>query len=51
MPVSFEHYHATWKHGDEFLYLGGDLFSSDDNYGTLVSYGPAKSPIEPTTCP
>jgi hypothetical protein len=49
-PVSFDHFHAAWKHGDEFLFIGGNLFSSSDNHGALVSFGPQKDTLTATTC-
>lgn len=49
-PVSFEHFHAAWKHNDEFLFIGGNLFASSNNHGVLVSYGPAKETLTATTC-
>ena len=44
-PMTSEHFHSVWKHGDEVLWSGGNLFSSGDNYGTIGRYGDAVRPI------
>lgn len=37
--VTREHFHAVVGHGDEQLFVGGDLFGAGDNYGTIVRFG------------
>jgi hypothetical protein len=37
-PVTWEHFHAAWGHQGEVLFVGGNLFSPGDNYGTLGGY-------------
>lgn len=51
-PLTSEHFHAVWKHGNEVLWLGGNLFGSSNNYGTIASYSDGNTPqiIEATAC-
>jgi hypothetical protein len=34
-----EHYHAVWPHGDDVLFVGGNLFSQVNNVGHVARYG------------
>ncbi|MBW2257839.1 MAG: hypothetical protein JRI25_25000 [Deltaproteobacteria bacterium] len=45
-PVTVEHFHAVWRHCDETLFAGGNLFSVGNNFGTIARYGP---PIDEVT--
>lgn len=38
-PLTSEHFHAVVRHQDEVLWLGGNLFSSGDNFGVIGRYG------------
>ncbi len=49
-PLTFRDFHAAWRHGDEMLYVGGNLLNSSDNIGTIASYGPAKTIEVLDTC-
>lgn len=49
-PVTGEHYHAVWPHQGEFLFLGGNLFSSSGHYAVVGRFGPAEALQEPTAC-
>ncbi len=50
-PASLEQFHAVWGNCDEVLYMGGNLMSGSNNYGTIVRYGTPKPKIIPTICP
>jgi len=50
-PVSLEQFHAVYGHCDEVLFLGGNLMSGSQNYGSLVRYGAPVPKITPTICP
>jgi hypothetical protein len=53
LPISSEHFHAVWKHNDEVVWLGGNLFSSSNNYGTIAKFDSEQSQstlIEASTC-
>jgi hypothetical protein len=49
-PVSSEHFHSVWGHGDELLWAGGNLFSGGNNYGTIGRYGSGHKSLEATPC-
>ena len=51
-PLTSEHFHAVWKHQDEVLWLGGNLFGSSNNYGTIAIYSQDTSVkhLEASTC-
>ncbi len=43
--------HAVWKHGDEVLFVGGDMFAdAADQRGTIVRYGTLEEGLEATPC-
>ncbi|MCB9677246.1 MAG: hypothetical protein H6737_19160 [Alphaproteobacteria bacterium] len=50
-PLTTAHFHAAWKHGDEHLWVGGNLFSPTDNTGTVVVH-PARAdgPMSVSVC-
>lgn len=50
-PVSSEHFHAVWKHGEEVLFAGGNLFSPGNNYGTIARWGMGAPSLTATECP
>jgi hypothetical protein len=37
-PMTSEHFHAVWKHGDEVLFVGGNLFSTSDHAAVIGRY-------------
>ena len=50
-PLTGEHYHAVWKHGDEALFLGGNLLSTAPPYhGIIGRHGPARGGLEVSEC-
>lgn len=49
-PPTQEHLHAAWPFGDEVLFVGGNLFSAGENYGTIVRYPAPAVPLDPSTC-
>ena len=50
-PVTAEHFHAVWKHGEEMLFLGGNLMSSQGPYyGTIGRYGPDSDSLDSEDC-
>ena len=50
-PVTSEHFHAVWPHGDcEILWVGGNLFSASNNFGTLARYGAPGTLGNASTC-
>ena len=48
-PPSTESFHAAWKHCDEMLFVGGNLFATSGHYGTIVRHGPPIDPIDEVT--
>ena len=38
-PVTTDHFHAAWRHGDEVLFVGGNLFNLGGNHATIAAYG------------
>ena len=44
-PITAEHFHGVFPFRDEILWLGGNLLSASDSYGTVASY-PSRGPIE-----
>jgi hypothetical protein len=38
-PLTTDHLHAVWQHGEETWWLGGDLFSVGDNHGIVLRHG------------
>lgn len=50
-PVTSDDFHFVWKHGEQFLFGGGDLFASSGNHGTLAMHPAPRKPVELTTCP
>jgi len=52
IPVAIEPFHATWKHGDDFFFAGGNLTTtSGDFYGTIGHYGQPLGTQDVTACP
>jgi hypothetical protein len=50
-PITREHFHGVFPFGDEMIWLGGNLLSGADSYGTVAVY-PKRSPLSETpTCP
>jgi hypothetical protein len=50
-PITPEHFHGVFPFGDEIIWLGGNLLSTSDSYGTVAAH-PARSPIaEVSECP
>lgn len=49
-PITGEHFHAVWPHGEEMLFVGGNFYSTTDSYATVARYGPPTDPIEPGPC-
>ena len=37
-PLTTDHMHAVWRHGGATWWLGGDLFNTGDNHGTIIRY-------------
>jgi hypothetical protein len=50
-PITNEHFHAAWRHGEEVFFLGGNLFSTSTHYGTIGRYGKPMREVEATVCP
>jgi len=50
VPITGEHFHAVWPHGDDVLWFGGNLFSTGDNYATITRYGMGEQIIELSAC-
>ncbi len=50
-PPTQEHFHAAWPHGDEVLFLGGNLFETSGNYGTIVRHPAPVAPLTTSPCP
>lgn len=50
-PTSYESFHAVTSFKDEIWWLGGNLFSAGNNYGTLARYGADSEPLEVGACP
>lgn len=48
---TYEHFHAVWKHGDEFFWAGGNLFSVGDNHGTIGRYSKETETVTAAPCP
>jgi hypothetical protein len=49
-PVAFDSFHAVLKHGDEFLFAGGNFQTSAANTGSVVRFGTGTSALTPTEC-
>lgn len=39
IPLTADHLHAAWKHGEDVYFVGGNLFSGGEKYGTILRYG------------
>jgi len=50
LPVTSDHFHAVWKHGEDVLFFGGNLMSQGSNYGTIGRYGVNSEPLVATAC-
>ena len=37
-PLTSDHLHAVWRHQDSTWWVGGDLFNSGANHGTIIRY-------------
>ena len=49
-PPTFETFHVVAKHGDEFLFGGGNFLNIGGNYGTIGRYGKGEQALTPTPC-
>lgn len=50
-PVSGEHFHAVWKHGDEVFFVGGNwMATSGERYGTIARYGEEAAEVQAEDC-
>ncbi len=49
-PPTQEHLHAAWQHGDEALFVGGNLFRTTDNYGTILRHPAPAAPLTASPC-
>ena len=50
-PITGEHFHAVWQHAGEMFFVGGNLFDTEDNYGTVGHYAePASGELAITIC-
>lgn len=50
-PPSYKDFHAAWKHGDDMLFVGGDLLGGDDQRGVIARWGLPSDPPVPEACP
>jgi hypothetical protein len=50
MPLTTDHLHAVWRHGDETWWMGGNLFQVSDNHGVLIRRGGTERVPEPVEC-
>jgi len=50
LPVTGEHFHAVWGAGDEVLWAGGNMFTMDENYGTIGRHAGDVSSITVQPC-
>lgn len=51
-PVTSEHFHAVWWHDDAAWFLGGNLLTPGNNYGTIARYGePSPAVTVSDACP
>ncbi len=50
-PVTSDDFHFVWHHGGDWLFGGGNLFTTSDNYGALAMHPSPRKPVELTTCP
>ncbi len=49
-PITNQHFHSVWGHGDEVWWAGGNLFSAGNNVGTIGRYGEDWSTVEASDC-
>lgn len=50
-PLTQDHFHVAWKHGEQNLWMGGDFFSFGDNHGTVNVHPPVSGgPLTVETC-
>ncbi len=45
-PLTADHLHAAWKHGDSVYFVGGNLFDGGEKHGTILRYGEGDEVIE-----
>ena len=38
-PITDQHFHAIWKHGDEVFAVGGNMFSTENYRAVIARYG------------
>jgi hypothetical protein len=52
-PVTANHFHATWRFGDDIFMVGGNLTSTSNHFGTVVRYASEDAPDVTVTgaCP
>ncbi len=51
LPPSSRDFHAVWKHKDEVLLVGGDMFAPEVNVGSIVRHGTDSSSLVAGVCP
>ncbi len=51
LPPSSRDFHAVWKHKDEVLLVGGEMFAPEVNVGSIVRYGTDSSSLVAGVCP
>lgn len=49
-PVTSQHFHGVAKHQDDVVWVGGNLFSSGNNFGTVARYGDDPTVLTATAC-
>ncbi len=49
-PLTTDHLHAAWRHGEETWWMGGDLFRVGDNHGVILRHGAPSTVPEPVEC-
>ncbi|HHO52705.1 MAG TPA: hypothetical protein ENK18_17985 [Deltaproteobacteria bacterium] len=47
-PLTADHFHATWRFGEEVLMVGGNLSSLEDHHATMVRFEPTGLAEPPT---
>jgi hypothetical protein len=49
-PITAEHFHGVIGAGEQVLWMGGNLLSATDNYGTLATWPSSAGPNEVHLC-
>jgi hypothetical protein len=47
---SLQHFHAVWRHGDDVLFVGGNMLDTGDQQGTIVRYAIDDAPAQLVDC-